>query len=161
MTHAIMVDHGRSNSKWAPAMHQTIHPALADCKVVFAHNLKDFQVSDGCAVFNAPRPLLGKVHPCSEWCHGRFFTEVDLGDSFAPTYIQRNIALDARVVIAVSNADIVEMLLADNKYADRYREHSRQDQIDMLLPNLSKIQNLPYGEAMALLEIAQAVHACQ
>lgn len=141
-------------------MYQPINPALADCKVAFARNLKGFYVSEGCAVFNAPRPLLGKAHTCEDWCHGRFYAEVDLTDSVSHVLIKRNIELDARVVVSVSEVDIVEMLLVDNKYEDRYRERPFDEQLEMLLPNLSKIQNLPYGEAMALLEVAQAAQAC-
>ena len=136
-------------------MHQALHPALSECKVAFARNLKGFYVAEGSAIFNAPRPLLGKAHPCQDWCHGRFYVEVDLSDSVAAIFIKRNIELDARLVVEVTDAEVLEMLLVDNKYAERYRERTFEDQMEMLLPNIAKVQNLPYGEAMALLDAAR------
>lgn len=140
----------------AQTMNQPLQLALADCKVAFARNLPGFYVTNGCAVFNAPRPLLGKEHPCNDWCHGRFYVEVNLSDPVATVFIKRNIDLDARVVFSITDAELVEMLLVDNKYADRYRERAFEDQLEMLLPNLSNIQNLPYAEALALLDAARA-----
>lgn len=124
-------------------MHPKLDLALSDCKVAFARNLKGFYVTEGYAVFNAPRPLLGSAHTCKDWCHGRHYAEVNLTDSYASAYIQKNIDLDARVVFAITDAEAVEMLLINNTYDDRYREFPFSDQLEMLLPNLSKIQNLP------------------
>lgn len=140
-------------------MQHALHPILSDCKVVFARNLAGFYVSDGCVVFNAPRPLLGKDHGCKGWCHGRFFVEVDLSDSYAAAYIQKNNDLDARLVIPVTDAEVVEMLLMDNTRAEDYREYSFDDQLEMLLPQLSNIQSLPYGQAAGLIDAARAVLA--
>lgn len=137
-------------------MTHELNPALANCKVVFARNLSDLKINQGCVVFNAPRPLLGADLPYNDWCHGRFYAEVNLADSYAATLIQRNCDLDARIVVPVTNAEVVEMLLIDNKYAERYREHSFEEQLEMLLPKLTGIQNLPYAEAMAMLDVAQA-----
>lgn len=137
-------------------MKHQINPALANCKVVFARNLENLAVSQGCVVFNAHRPLLGAEHPCKEWCHGRIYAEVNLADSFASKFIQMNNDLDARLVVPVTDDEVVEMLLVGSKYRERYDEHSIEEKLEMLLPNLNKIQSLPYGAAMALLDAAQA-----
>jgi len=140
-------------------MQLEIHPALIDTKVVFARNLEALTVSEGCVVFNAPRPLLGTPNACTEWCHGRFYVEVNPKESFAAAFIQKNNDLDARVVMKVTDAQVVEMLLMDNRRAEAYREYPFADQLEMLLPQIGKIQSLPYGEAVALLDAAQAVLA--
>ncbi len=140
-------------------MKHDLHPMLSNCKVVFARNLQGFYVTEGCAVFNAPRPLLGAEHSCSDWCHGRFYAEVRLSDSYSAAFVGKNIDLDARVVVAVNDAEVVEMLLMDNARADDYREYDFEDQLEMLLPKFSKIQHLPYGEAMALIDAARAILA--
>lgn len=137
-------------------MTHPFNPVLSSCKVVFARSLENFKVSEGCVVFNAHRPLLGAVHPCNDWCHGRLYSEVNLSDSFADKFIQMNNELDARLVVQVTDDEVVEMLLMGNKYRERYQERSFEEQLDMLLPNFRKIQSLPYGEAMALLDSAQA-----
>ncbi len=138
-------------------MQHDLHLILSDCKVVFARNIQGFYVSEGCAVFNAPRPLLGAEHSCTDWCHGRFYSEIDLGSPHAAAFIEKNNALDARVVVAITDAEAVEMLLVGNRYADDYREYGFEDQLEMLLPNIGDIQHLPYGEAMALLDAAKAL----
>ena len=137
-------------------MSMPVHPALADSKVVFARGL-NIPTQSGHVVFNAPRPLLGSNVGCTEWCHGRFYTQVDLADPYAAALVKQNIELDARVVVSVTDEEVVEMLLIDNRYRERYREFAFDQQLEMLLPNLSKIQNLPYGEALAMLDVAQAV----
>jgi hypothetical protein len=139
-----------SHKQEAYAM-RALNPILCDSKVVFARNIQGFYVSEGCAVFNAPRPLLGATHSCTDWCHGRHYAEVNLSDSYAKAFIQKNNDLDACVVIAVTDAEVVEMLLVDNKRADDYREFAFEDQLEMLVPQLHKIQNLAYGDAVALL----------
>jgi hypothetical protein len=138
-------------------MQSAIFLALSDCTVVFARNLEGFYVNEGTAVFNAPRPLLGGVHTCQDWCHGRHYSEVDLADPFASGYIQKNIDLDARIVFPVTDAEAVEMLLMNNRHADKYREWPFAEQLDMLLPQFSKIQHLSYGEAVGLLDAARAL----
>lgn len=136
-----------------------LHPDLSDCKVVFARNLAGLTVNDEAVVFNGPRPLLGIPNPCTSWCHGRFYAEVNLGERYAPELIRKNNELDARVVLVATDAEVVEMLLMDNDRADAYREYSFDDQLEMLLPSLSKIQSLPYGQAIALLDAAKAMLA--
>lgn len=137
-------------------MPHPLNQALFSCKVVFARSLENFKVSKDCVVFNAHRPLLGTGHPCSDWCHGRFYSEVNLSDPFADKFIQMNNELDARLVVQVTDDEVVEMLLMGNKYRERYQERSFREQLEMLLPNFRKIQSLPYGEAMFLLDTAQA-----
>lgn len=136
-----------------------VHPALAESKVVFARNLALQTISDAAVVFNAPRPLLGASNPCTDWCHGRFYAEVVPSEPYAAALIQKNNELDARLVLTVTDAEVVEMLLMDNDRAEAYREYSFQDQLDMLLPNMRKIQSLSYGEAIALLDAARALLA--
>lgn len=136
-----------------------VHPALAETKVVFARNFTLQTVNEAAVVFNAPRPLLGASNPCTEWCHGRFYTEVVPDEPYAAAVIHKNNELDARLVLPVTDAEVVEMLLMDNDRAEAYREYPFQDQLDMLLPNIRKIQSLPYGEAIALLDAARAVLA--
>ncbi|HBO2935239.1 TPA: hypothetical protein L4R50_000235 [Pseudomonas aeruginosa] len=138
-------------------MRNDLHLILSDCKVVFARSIQGFYASEGCAVFNAPRPLLGAEHSCTDWCHGRFYSEIDLSSPHAVAFIERNNALDARLVVPITDAEIVEMLLIDNAHADDYREYGFEEQLEMLLPHISDVQHLPYGEAMALLDAAQAV----
>nr|WP_192963190.1 hypothetical protein [Pseudomonas fluorescens]CEK41965.1 hypothetical protein PQBR57_0012 [Pseudomonas fluorescens SBW25] len=137
-------------------MNRPNYPALSTCKVVFARCLENLKVSEGCVVFNAHRPLLGAALSCSDWCHGRIYSEVNLSDAFADKFIQMNNELDARLVVQVTNDEVVEMLLMGNKYRERYQERSFEEQLEMLLPNVHKIQSLPYVEAMALLDKAQA-----
>lgn len=136
-----------------------MHPELSETKAVFARNLDGLKVSDGCVVFNAPRPLLGAKNAYTEWCHGRFYVEINLTDNLASALIQKNNDLDARVVLAVTDAEVVEMLLMDNAHADAYRECTFEDQKKILLPQIGRIQSLPYPQAIALLEAAQAVLA--
>lgn len=133
-----------------------LHPTLADSKVVFARGI-NIPATPGCVIFNAPRPLLGGEVHCTDWCHGRFYAEVNLADPHAAALVSQNNALDARIVVPITDEEVVELLLIDNKYRERYREHSFEDQLHMLLPNLSKIQGRSYGEALALLDTAQAV----
>ncbi|MCF5382474.1 hypothetical protein GIW05_03005 [Pseudomonas syringae] len=140
-------------------MQQTIQLPLSDCKVAFARNLKGFYVNDGCAVFNAPRPLLGADHSCQEWCHGRFYAEVNLSGPYAVGFIEKNNQLDARLIFSVSDEELVEMLLVENRYADKYRSLAFPKRLEMLLPKVSKIQKLTYGEALALLDTARAMLA--
>ena len=71
--------------------------------------------------------------------------------------MKQNIDLDARVVVTVTDEEVIEMLLIDNRYRDRYREFAFDQQLEMLLPNLSKIQSLQYGDALAMLDVAQAI----
>lgn len=113
-------------------MTQPINPALAKCKVVFARNLENFKINQDCVVFNAHRPLLGAEHPCTEWCHGRLYAEINLSDSFADKFIQMNNDLDARLVVLVTNDEVVEMLLVGNKYRARYKELSFEEQLGKL-----------------------------
>lgn len=140
-------------------MPQTIHTILADSKVIFARGDGYFPSKPERAIFNAPRPLLGTELTRNVWCHGRFYVEVNLSEPHASEFVKRNNDLDARVVISVTDQEVVEMLLIDNKYASQYRERDFESQLAMLLPNISKIQHLPYGEAVALLDAAQAVIA--
>lgn len=138
-------------------MSHPIHPILFGSKAVFARSLGSFQVNPGCVVFNAPRPLIGTELRRNDWCHGRFYVEVNLSDWIASEFVKRNNELDARVVLPVSDEEVVEMLLIDNKDRERYRNLAFKDRLEMLLPKLSRIQNLPYGDAVALLDAAKAV----
>jgi hypothetical protein len=138
-------------------MQHDLHLILSDCKVVFARSIQGFSASEGCVVFNAPRPLLGAEHPCTDWCHGRFYSEIDLGSPHAAAFIEKNNGLDARVVVPITDAEAVEMLLMGTTHADDYREYEFEEQLEMLLPHIGDIQHLPYGEAMALLDAAQAM----
>lgn len=137
-------------------MPMPIYPALADAKVVFARGLQLPSNPDH-VIFNAPRPLLGTQLSCTDWCHGRFYAQVNLADAYATAFVKQNIGLDARVVVTVTDEEVVEMLLIDNRYRDRYREFAFEQQLEMLLPNLSKIQSLQYGDALAMLDVAQAI----
>lgn len=134
-----------------------LHAILADSKAVFARGLNLYPSTPDAAVFNAPRPLLGAELPRNDWLHGRFFVEVNLADLNASEIVKRNNELDARLVISCTDAELIEMMLIGNKYRERYRECAFADQMSMLLPNLSKIQSLPYGEAVSLLDAAQAL----
>jgi hypothetical protein len=137
-------------------MTQELFLSLSHCRVVFALNHKRFPVRQGTVLFNAPRPLVGQEHPCQEWCHGRHYAEVDMTDPYASHLVQKNINLDARIVLDVNDAEVVEMLLIGNRYADRYREFPFDERLVMLLPLLRKIQHLEYGDAHGLLEAAKA-----
>jgi hypothetical protein len=130
---------------------QLTHPALATCKAIFAIGLDEVAVSPGHVLFNAPRPLLGSDIACTEFRHGRFYSGVDLGDSYASSLIEKNASLDARVVIRVTKTQALQLVLAGNKYAAKYRELPLDKQYSMLLPSLSDYQGRPYPEAVTLL----------
>ncbi len=134
----------------------TFNESLEGCKVVFTTALFDIEVDDKSALFNAPRPLLGKANPCTNWCYGRFYSEVDLASEFAASFIKQNNDLDARLVVRITEKQAVELALVNNKYADRYRELPFAEQLELLSPRLSKLQHLPYLDAVALLNIIQA-----
>lgn len=130
---------------------QLTHPALATCKAIFVIGLDEVAVPPGHAVFNAPRPLLGSVIACTEFRHGRFYSGVDLSDNYADALIEKNASLDARVVIRVTKKQALQLVLAGNKYATKYRELPLDKQYSMLLPSLSDYQGRPYPEAVTLL----------
>lgn len=156
MTQLFGWEDGAPTNQETFAMPLLQHHSLNDCKTVFARNLKGFYVSDGCVVFNAPRPLLGREHTCQDWCHGRFYAEVEVANPYSPALIQKNNDLDARIVISITDSEAVELLLADNKYAHRYRELPFSEQVEMLIPDIQSIQNLPYADAVTRLSAARA-----
>lgn len=137
-------------------MPQPLSNLLQDAKVVFTRGFADLPHTPDRVIFNAPRPLLGAEVPCREWCHGRFYSEVDPSEMNAQAIIKQNNDLDARVVVNVTDQELVEMLLMESRYREKYRALPFDDQLEMLLPKLPKIQGLDYGIAMAMLDTAQA-----
>jgi hypothetical protein len=104
-------------------------------------------------VMNAPRPLVGTLTiEDGEFLTGRFYAAIDHNDPMAERHIEKNIALDA-VIVLVADADLqIEMALnSSHKYREAYLKMSPERRATSIKPLLDRIQNKPYAEALALL----------
>ena len=109
-------------------------------------------------VMNAPRPLLGtKTLEGGPFLSGRFYAAIDPADSMAATFLAENVKLDARVVLQGIGEDLqIEMALVDNKYADRYRDEYKGDELfDILSPQINKLQDKTVADLEAIIARAR------
>lgn len=128
------------------------HPSLSNCKAVFTTNAKIAAKNSGHVLFNAPRPLLGTESDCTEWCHGRHYAEINPDESsYILQFIQKNIDLDARVVITLTEEQAIDLALLDSPYAARYRLYPHDEQLKMLSHKLDKLQHTPLADALCML----------
>lgn len=110
-------------------------------------------------VMNAPRPLLGtKTVENGTFLSGRFYAAISPTDEMASRWIAENKKLDA-VMVLVATAD-EQMVMALNKYPEykgQYLEMLADDKDASAIKSLlSKIQDAPYSEAVAMLAEARS-----
>lgn len=137
-------------------MTNAINPLFSQCKAVFATHLGEIDLPAGHVLFNAARPIHGNPVDYDEWCFGRFYSSISPTDEHAEYCVKQNIDLDARIVIRVTEEEACELVLANHRYAEKYREYSVNERMRMLMPSLSKKQHMPYPEAMELLSTVRS-----
>jgi hypothetical protein len=103
-------------------------------------------VPEGWILMNAPRPLLGQKTMEGAFVSGRHYAALDPEDSMTPGYLKENVALDARLVVAVPREVQMDVALHGNEYRDRYMEFETEQRFEMLSSQLEKLRDLPFGE---------------
>lgn len=103
-------------------------------------------VPEGWILMNAPRPLLGQKTMEGAFVSGRHYAALDPDDSMTPGYLKENVALDARLVVAVPREVQMEVALHGNEYRDRYMEFEPEQRFEMLSSQLENLRDLPFGE---------------
>lgn len=104
------------------------------------------EVPEGWILMNAPRPLLGQKIMEGAFVSGRHYAALDPDDSMTQRYLKENVALDARVVVAVPRDVQMEVALHGNEYRGAYMEYDAENRYKMLASQLDKLQDLPFGE---------------
>jgi N12 class adenine-specific DNA methylase/predicted RNA methylase len=131
---------------------------IAHLKTRLVETLPD-DIQDGWIVMNAPRPLRGNETFNGEFVSGRFYSVIDPDDLMAEKYVEKNLELDARLLVAIPRDLQMEMAMHGSNYRDRYMEVDADQRYEMLSSSLNKLRDMPYGELTELLSKAIEVQA--
>jgi hypothetical protein len=161
LTRRFVPQNGFTESKGATIMTSTAtNAALQALPVYFTFNVPAQSIPAGHILVNAPRPLFGKQVGLDSLNHGRYYALIDLNDEYSSDLLLRNQYLDARIVIPASKDELVDLVLLNNKYADRYRALETEDLFSEVSHLIEKIQGLPYQTASGMLtQIKQCLTA--
>lgn len=99
-------------------------------------------------LMNAARPIAGhKTAGNGPFLAGRFYAAIDPEDEWAASYIETNRALDAHVVVQLTQEEQIDLILWQDEYEERYRaEFEGQELYDVLRGRLKELNSLTFGE---------------
>lgn len=123
---------------------------IAQMKTLFTDQIEASLIPEGFLCMNAPRPLMGTDADTDAFLHGRFSVLLDEKDPYSVMWAEGNRKLDAYIVLVATRDQQMEMALFNKKYAAEYLKMNTEDRWDCLSSQISKIQRLPYEQALAL-----------
>ncbi|MAG68531.1 MAG: hypothetical protein CMK74_22070 [Pseudomonadales bacterium] len=130
----------------------TNNPTFDALPVQFSLNIPAESIPAGHILMNAPRPLFGKQVGLDSLNHGRYYALLEISNDESTGHMMRNSLLDARIVVPVKKADLVNLALLDHRYADQYRELETSDLFAELSHLINKLQGISYERAKQMLE---------
>ncbi|MFU1524239.1 strawberry notch C-terminal domain-containing protein [Aeromonas hydrophila] len=124
-------------------------------KVVVADHL-DLDVPAGWLVCNATRPLVGdRVVADGPSNAGRFYAFIDPQSPIAASYLKSNQDLDAKILVLIPKETQIEMVLANNQYAEQYRSDFEGDELYSSLNPRQYLYGKTYREIGKLKSVAE------
>lgn len=132
---------------------------LQTLPVQFSLNVSAEIIPAGHILMNAPRPLFGKQVGLDNLNHGRYYALIDLRDDLSSDLLLRNAYLDARIIVAVTKDELVDLVLLNHRHAAEYRALESDDLFSEVSHLVSKIQCISYQSATEMLAQSQQLLA--
>ncbi|WP_421193855.1 strawberry notch C-terminal domain-containing protein [Aeromonas jandaei] len=115
-------------------------------KVAVADHL-ELDVPAGWLVCNATRPLVGdRVVADGPLNDGRFYALIDPESPIAASYLKSNEDLNAKILVLIPKETQIEMVLANNEYAEQYRNDFEGDELYSSLNPMQYLYGKTYRE---------------